>query len=442
MSAEPHSTASPPPGKTARVKPAKPYPAFPLYAHACGRWAKKIRGQVHYFAPWGDPDAALAMYLEQRDALHAGRKPRETSAGADLRELCNRFLNSKQALVDHGELSPRSWDDYKGTCDEVIAALGKRRLLDDVDPDDFAALRNRLAKRYGPVRLGNTIQRIRSLFKYGYESGLLDRPMRFGADFKRPAKKVVRIQRARQGLKLFTAGEVRRMVDAAGPPLRAMILLGINCGLGNSDVGNLPLGALDLDRGWVDYPRPKTGVARRCPLWPETTATLREALARRPEPEDPADAGLVFLTKRGLRWAKVTRDNPVTKEAAKLLRRLGINGRKGLGFYTLRHTFRTVADEAKDQPAADYIMGHEVASMSSVYRERISEDRLRAVADHVRGWLFGPVKCLHRDRRGGRPSAARPGVRPLRGAPPGRAARHHGAPRWETPGKTFAPPPI
>ena len=65
------------------------------------------------------------------------------------------------------------------------------------------------------------------------------------------------------------------------------------------------------------------------------------------------------------------------------LKRLGINGRKGLGFYTLRHTFRTVADEAKDQPAADFIMGHEVAHMSSVYREGIGDERLKAVTDYV-----------------------------------------------------------
>ena len=75
----------------------------------------------------------------------------------------------------------------------------------------------------------------------------------------------------------------------------------------------------------------------------------------------------------------------------RLLRSPCINGRKGLGFYTLRHTFRTVADEAKDQPAADYIMGHEIPHMSTVYRERISDERLKAVTDHVRGWLFPPA---------------------------------------------------
>jgi hypothetical protein len=34
-------------------------------------------------------------------------------------------------------------------------------------------------------------------------------------------------------------------------------------------------------------------------------------------------------------------------------------------------------------------MGHEIPHMSTVYRERISDERLRAVADHVRRWLFG-----------------------------------------------------
>ncbi len=74
----------------------------------------------------------------------------------------------------------------------------------------------------------------------------------------------------------------------------------------------------------------------------------------------------------------------------KLLGSLGINGRHRLGFYTLRHTFRTIADEAKDQPACDYAMGHESPHMSSHYRETIGDARLRAVTDHVHGWLFPP----------------------------------------------------
>jgi integrase len=178
------------------------------------------------------------------------------------------------------------------------------------------------------------------------------------------------------------------MIDAAGPSLRVMILLGINCGFGNNDCGHLPLLAVNLDAGVIDYPRPKTGIPRRCPLWPETVAALREVLAKRPEAKHTGDADLVFLTKFGTSWNKDTNDSPISKELTKFMKRLGIDGRKGRNFYTLRHSFRTVTDESKDQPATDFIMGHEVPHMSAVDRETISDVRLRAVANYVRKWLF------------------------------------------------------
>jgi integrase len=344
---------------------------------------------MYYFGPWEEPDAALAKYLAEKDDLHAGRKPRPDPTAATVKDAGNAFLNAKKTAVNNGELSPLTWADYKEAADELVAAIGKGRLLADLGPDDFAALRNRMAKKWGPHHLKKMVQCVRCLLKHALDVGLIDRPVRCGPDFRAPSKKVLRLHRARQGPKLFAAEEVRRLIDAAGQPLKAMLLLAINAGLGNADCGRLTVQAIDLEQGWLDFPRPKTGIPRRCPLWPETVAAIKEALTRRREPKDPADAGLVFLTRTGQAWYSEARESPISCETAKLLRRLGINTRKGLSFYTLRHTFRTVADGAKDQPAADYIMGHEVPHMSSVYREGIDDDRLRAVADHVRKWLFG-----------------------------------------------------
>jgi integrase len=73
---------------------------------------------------------------------------------------------------------------------------------------------------------------------------------------------------------------------------------------------------------------------------------------------------------------------------AKLLKSLKLH-RPGLNFYALRHTFETIAGESRDQVAVDHIMGHARDDMASVYRERISDERLKAVTDYMRGWLFG-----------------------------------------------------
>jgi integrase len=379
-------------------KPAKPYPDFPLFPHATGRWAKKIRGKLHYFGPWADPEGALNKYLDQRDDLHAGRTPRVSGDGLAVRDLLNRFLTSKRRLLDTQEITPRTFADYHASCERIGATFGLTRRVDDLAADDFEALRAALAKKWGPVALGNEIQRVRTVFKFGYDAGLIDRPVRYGPGFKRPSKKVLRRARYAKGPRLFEAAELRSLLDAAGVQLKAMILLGVNCGFGNADCGTLPLAALDLDGGWVSYPRPKTGIPRRVPLWPETVAALRAVLSARKAPKAEADAGLVFVTQCGGSWAKDTCDNPITKETAKLLKELGIH-RPGLNFYALRHTFETVGGEAKDQVAVDAIMGHARDDMASVYREKVSDERLRAVTDHARGWLFGEKPAKEKAQR-------------------------------------------
>jgi hypothetical protein len=80
------------------------------------------------------------------------------------------------------------------------------------------------------------------------------------------------------------------------------------------------------------YPRPKTCVERRCWLWPETVAALREAIVARPKPKHEADAELVFVTKYGGRWFTGTPNNPLSHEMTKLLCELGIH-RRGPNFY-------------------------------------------------------------------------------------------------------------
>lgn len=377
---------------------------------------KKIRGTIYYFGTWarrvegklvrveGDgATEAEAAYNAVREDLHAGRTPRVSAGGLTVKELCNRFLSAKLRKVEAAEMGQRAFRDYKDATDVLVASVGANRLVEDLAADDFAALRDAMAKKWGPVRLANSITRIKSVFKFGTDNGLIERTVRYGSEFNKPDKSVLRRHRAKQPKRMFAADEVRALIDGAAvvgesgpavvrpdPTLRAMILLGVNCGFGNTDCAGLMFTGLDLEGGWLDYPRAKTGIARRCPLWPETVAALRAAIDVRVKPADYPECGRVFLTSRGNSFITVTdkfNKDQVAIQFARLLGRLGIH-REGVGFYALRHTFRTVADAAKDQPAVDAIMGHSDPSMASHYREGIEDARLRAVVDHVRRWLW------------------------------------------------------
>jgi len=293
------SNVSTPKRKATVSKPEKPYADFTLFPHATRRWAKKIKGKTHYFGKWDDPQAAVGLYNEQREDLHAGRTPRPASDGVTIRDLCNQFLTTKRHLLDTREITERTFRDYYLSCERIIDAFGKNRTVEDIQPGDLEKLKVKLASTLGPVALGNEINRIRMVFKYGYDQALIDHPMRYGQSFKRPSRKTLRKTRAANGKRMFEADDLTAIINQASYPLKTMILLGVNCGFGQSDISALPQSAIDLDGGWINFPRPKTGIERRCPLWPQTVDALRVAIKARPASSDNADDDRAFLTKYG-----------------------------------------------------------------------------------------------------------------------------------------------
>jgi len=302
-------------------------------------------------------------------------------------ELCNRFLTLKAELVDAGELASRTFQRYHANCAVIVDVFGRQCAAKNRGPEDFQRLRSHMGKRWGPVALANEIQMVRSVFRYGYEAGLIDRPVRFGPGFRKPSAKVLRLNRAKNGLRLWEPMEIRKVLHHASPNMHAMILLGINGGLGNTDVGLLPITAVDLTRGRLSYPRPKTGILRRIPLWPETASSIRVVLKTRTEPKNPGDEHLLFIGLRGQSYVGRQRGYRVVQEFDRLKAVAGVTGRT---FYDLRRTFETIGEDAHDLVAVRSIMGHAPASgdMSALYRQRIDDARLVAVVEHVRGWLF------------------------------------------------------
>lgn len=397
-------------------QPAKPHPDFPLFAHRNGQWAKKLKGEFVYFGKWAtdlDGQKALAAWLEQKDNLLAGRPTQKrTSGGLTVRELANHFLTFKRGALDSEEITARTFGEYYSTCEKVIAHFGANTAVAEIKPAEFGQLRNALSSKRGLVALTSDITRVRMLFRFAFDARLVEKPVEYGPFFKRPTKKALRIARKKAGAKMFEADEARMILAALegkpvavedaevkldpDPLLRALVLLAFNAAFGQGDLAALPLSALDLDGGWVTFPRPKTGIDRRAKLWPETVDALRQYLAMRPKPRSNQDAELVFLQPNGKRLLRPsTSEDPLSWSSrtdaigrwfAKLARALRLNGHRG--FYAIRHTFHTEAEKSHDLPAVRHVMGHVDDSISDMYRERLDDDRLEHVAAVVHAWLW------------------------------------------------------
>jgi integrase len=388
-------------------KPEKPYLGFPLFAHeGSGQWAKKIRKRLVYFGAYrNDQDGVQALERFNREwpYLSDGREPPavDVSNGCTVQIAVNQFLASKEEKLKAGELSHRMFRDYYAACSDLVTHFGRERRIDDLRSDGFRKFRAWLATRLGPVSLKSRIIRCRSVLNYAFENQLVDKPINYGSNFGPPSALTIRRDRNQAGPKLFTREEVLRIFDSADPVLRAMTLLGLNAGLGNNDIANLK--DSHIKDGWLEYPRAKTGIPRRIPLWKKTLSALEAARALRHPPADPQDKDLIFLTRLGQRWVRVQlkkggnpeepRDyiplDALSQAFKKLFRKLGINGRRGLGFYSLRHNLETIGGECRDQAAVDAVMGHVDGSMAANYRHGVSDERLLAVVETVRIWLEG-----------------------------------------------------
>ncbi|MEN1681752.1 MAG: hypothetical protein AAGJ46_19395 [Planctomycetota bacterium] len=123
---------------------------------------------------------------------------------------------------------------------------------------------------------------------------------------------------------------------------------------------------------------------RRAPLWPETIEAVRAARQASKAAKTPEDRPLAFRTRLGAAW----KPNGMSSGYARIAKRAGIY-REGVTFGSFRSTFQTIADNADDPIATSVIMGHTDNSMAGRYRQRVLDEKLVAVTDHVRNWLFG-----------------------------------------------------
>jgi integrase len=366
--------------------------SFPLFKHATGRWTKKIKGRFHYFGKVADDptgQAALNLWLEQRDDLIAGRKPRGPQGeGVTIADLCNHYLCFLDDQVKRGSRSKRWHEDVQRTLKMMLDATGRNWAADSLTQQDFADIasrfrRTRNKKHPSPITVKNHILRVRGMFNWAKKAEYIKQLPAYGVAFTPPDRSEVDRHRDKQVPRYFDRHQVRSLLRATKdkPRIHAAILLAINTGCQNEDIATLQLKHLDLKGGWYLQPRSKKAKERKAKLWRRTVRALKAVLQDREVSEDD----LVFISKLGGAWDG---RNCLAKEFARVKKVAGITAR-GAGFQWLRHSFITEASQGGDVLAVQLACGHAERSVTQNYIRHIYDERLVKIADLVENWLIG-----------------------------------------------------
>jgi integrase len=248
------------------------------------------------------------------------------------KELANRFLAAQQANWRAPQTTLRCYRDWLR---HFLKDHG-RLLAADLTVEMFAAWKLSLLERgYSAESINHYLSAVRAMCAFGEDADLIARAPRL-----RRVRNVAVGQAGASEKPLYAAEALSRLLAAADAQMRAMILLGLNCGFGPKDIHDLTWDDIDGDR--TALPRSKTGVSQTYLLWEETRAALEALqlerhklitrLARRGR--ERSDQGRVFVTKFWRPW----RRDAVAEQFRKLCKTAGV---PCYGFYRLRHCAST-----------------------------------------------------------------------------------------------------
>ncbi len=323
-----------------------------------GRFAKRIDGE---YLIWPDEETARAAVIElarRREMGVADTTVPATPTDPPLRIIANLFRAARKPHVQ-----PGTWSDYETAIDQFLASVGKYRTSSALRPDDFRLARERWEKSLGPWKLDNRIQSVRTMFRWACNvARLIEREPWYGDAFRKTAaadkRRVRREHVSAHGERVFSRGELQKILNNATGPLRAFILLGLNGGMYAADIAQLRPADLrkEKSRHLIDNDRIKTGVRRKFILWPETLKAME--VCRRGEET-------LFVTAHGNPWVN-GETNSIGLLFGRLLKDLGIK-RAGVNFGALRHTHVSAVSTQPDINAARLVRGHKFSGIEAHY---------------------------------------------------------------------------
>jgi integrase len=257
--------------------------------------------------------AEEALATVRADIVRGEYKLKKKSEACTFKEMAAEYLKEKK---------------YKRSVGEDRASL--KRLLPEFRHRDLQQITAKHIEAYVRKRrnvvTGATINRelalLKCMFNVAIEKGYLE---------SNPAKKIKREKEAPWRYQyIFSESEIQRLMNAAAPHLRPILLLAFGTGLRKGDILGLSWSNVDLARGTITLFMQKTGESIELPMLP----MVKDVLLRMKQAA--GDSAYVFTNPQS---GKKMGSNKTAFNAA--LRRSGLAG-KGYRFHDIRRTFATL----------------------------------------------------------------------------------------------------
>jgi len=285
------------------------------------------------------------------------------------------YLDHQESRSAIGEIKPRQIYDQTCLLRDFVKFIGSNRSIPNITTIDLQNYRKKLIKiGKAPNSINNHISAIKAMYHWAMDNEVIAATPNL--------KAIKKIFPPKTEKPIFTVTQLSKLLDSADTQMKAMIWFGLNCGFGCTDCAELQWKNIDLKNGRVDFPRGKTGINRNLPLWPETVEALQQVRK---------SGELVFYTCRGNPWVRAiqkvdkngkenySKNDAVSKNFSKLLKKTNIKTAKGVGFYTLRRTAATLAAKSGDPFAVQRLLGHADLKMATTYVQDVSEQTDRVI---------------------------------------------------------------
>lgn len=363
-----------------------------------GYWACKRGGKTLYFGPrYGTYEEAVSDY-KMRMGAEVGRDNRPPAG--TLGRFLEWWVTYEQERMHKGEITKGTFshitfsaaaiDEAAGQC--LLASVNDKWVADFLIPR-LSAGAGGAVKQFSPKTVSHCVKWLKSAVNKARREGIDLAPLTHSGP---RAIDIRRSHQANPRNRIFHPEQVRFAMKAFAdhPYMLTAILLGINCGMGQTDIAGLRAEHIreDGETTWLEYPRWKTAMPRWGVLWPETVAALKNSIAMRPKPLDSLDEPLL-LTRLGnplLHWTDADEPN---KSAAidQAWRKMRTKQKREdiPSFRRLRSTFATIAKtHASNIAYLDACMGHTQNAVRSVYFGGEELRELLRIARGVHAWLY------------------------------------------------------